>query len=520
MKYIECKPNQQGCCFIKLCFFLILSQVIFANFVLANSQPSVKGKQDIRDAIVKIYAVTSKPNYFSPWKIGDPENSTGSGCVISGERILTNAHVISNQKFIQVQLYGQSKRYNAHVLYVSHEADLALLSVEDKSFFLDTTPLQIGTLPNTLQEVLVYGFPTGGESLSITKGILSRIEYHTYAHSDFDFLTGQIDAAINPGNSGGPVIVDDRIVGIAMQNLSADDTENIGYMIPAPIINHFLIDIADEKYDGFPILGFTTQKMENPDMKDKYSMKDGQTGVLVNHVYWNSSAQGNISKNDVILFIDGHQISDDGTIEFRPKERTTYSYYSDIHQIGGTIKLIVLRNGKIKNISYPLNQTGYDFELVAPKQYDKNPQYFIFAGIVFSPLTQNLLCEWEDCNPSAYLNVHLTKKPTKDMQEVIVAVQVLPDDINKGYHDKMALIITEVNGQKFNNFNDFYRLVKTSNSEFISFEDNQDNEIVIDRIKAEESHERILKTYNIESDSSPDMKSFQASNYKILGHRP
>lgn len=53
------------------------------------------------------------------------------------------------------------------------------------------------------QEVTAYGFPTGGDSLSVTKGIVSRIEYQTYAHSDLMFKAIQIDAAINAGNSGG-----------------------------------------------------------------------------------------------------------------------------------------------------------------------------------------------------------------------------------------------------------------------------------------------------------------------------
>lgn len=505
---------------MKLCFFLILSQFIFSNSTLANSQPSIKGKQDVKDAIVKIYTVASEPNYFSPWNIRDNESVTGSGCVISGERILTNAHVISNQKFIQVQLYGQSKRYNADVLYVSHEADLAILSVEDKSFFSDTTPLQIGALPETLEEVLVYGFPTGGESLSITKGILSRVESQEYVHSEFTFLAGQIDAAINPGNSGGPVIVDGKVIGIAMQGLSPDETDNIGYMIPSSIIDHFLVDIADETYDGFPFIGFFSQDMKNPGLKQKYSMKDEQTGVLVNHVLWNASAKGNISVNDVILSIDGHNIEDDGTIEFRPNERALFYYYSDMHQIGDAINLTILRNGKVANISYPLNQTRYDFKLVTPTQYDRNPRYFIFAGIVFSPLTQNLLCEWKECSPSANLNVQLTKDPTQDVQEIIIAVQVLPDDINRGYHDKRALIITEVNGQVFKHFDDFYRLVKTSSDKFITFKASNDYEIVIDRKKAKESHNNILQTYNIERDSSPDLTSFYDSKYTIANNRP
>ena len=145
---------------------ILLIQILLILVVLFIKGPCFAKQRegnDVRKAIVQIHTVSSEPSYYSPWKLGDPENSTGSGCVIRGERILTNAHVVSNQKFIQVQQYGDSKRYNARVLYVSHEADLALLTVADKSFFYQIDPLDLGTLPETLQEVMVYGFPIGGD---------------------------------------------------------------------------------------------------------------------------------------------------------------------------------------------------------------------------------------------------------------------------------------------------------------------------------------------------------------------
>ena len=233
---------------------ILLIQILLIIVVMFIKGPCFAKQRegsDVRKAMVQIHTVSSEPSYYSPWKLGDPENSTGSGCVIRGERILTNAHVVSNQKFIQVQQYGDSKRYNARILYVSHEADLALLTVEDKSFFSYIDPLDLGTLPETLQEVMVYGFPTGGDALSITKGIFSRIVYQTYTHSSLSFIAGQVDAALNPGNSGGPVIVDNKIVGVVMQALKSEDTENIGYIIPTPVIKHFLKDIEDGSYNGF-----------------------------------------------------------------------------------------------------------------------------------------------------------------------------------------------------------------------------------------------------------------------------
>ena len=57
---------------------------------------------DIKDAIVKIYAVQSQSDYFRPWNKSGPVQGTGSGAIIKGRKILTNAHVVSDSTFIEV----------------------------------------------------------------------------------------------------------------------------------------------------------------------------------------------------------------------------------------------------------------------------------------------------------------------------------------------------------------------------------------------------------------------------------
>lgn len=59
--------------------------------------------------------------------------------------------------------------------------------------------------------VTVLGYPTGGDTISVTSGIVSRVELQQYAHGAFTLLAVQIDAAINPGNSGGPALIRDKV---------------------------------------------------------------------------------------------------------------------------------------------------------------------------------------------------------------------------------------------------------------------------------------------------------------------
>lgn len=66
----------------------------------------------------------------------------------------------------------------------------------------------------------------GGENISVTKGVVSRIESMDYAHGAINLPAIQTDAAMNPGNSGGPVCIGNKVVGVAFQTLG--HSNNIG----------------------------------------------------------------------------------------------------------------------------------------------------------------------------------------------------------------------------------------------------------------------------------------------------
>ena len=87
---------------------------------------------------------------------------------------------------------------------------------------------------------MVVGYPTGGDNISVTKGVVSRVGFVTYSHAGRRLLAIQTDASINPGNSGGPTMQGNKVVGVAFEAMS--NMENIGYSIPITIIKHFFND--------------------------------------------------------------------------------------------------------------------------------------------------------------------------------------------------------------------------------------------------------------------------------------
>ena len=413
-----------------------------------------------RKATVKIITTYIHPSYTVPWRMQSHSTHVGSGAIIGGNRILTNAHVVSDATFIQVQKENDPKKYEAKPLFIGHECDLALIRVIDDAFFHETLPLDISEhLPKLKSVVATFGYPIGGRRISITEGVVSRIEIGTYLHSrKAAFLRIQTDAAINPGDSGGPVIQGDRMVGVAFQGIKGAD--NIGYMIPAPIIRHFFKDVEDGRFDGSPDLGILDDNLENEQSRRFRSMGKDQSGRLITRVISGSSAEGHLKPGDVILAIDGIPIANDGSIPFKTG-RIMYSHRVDMRQIGEEVTLSILRNGLSHNVTFPLKVPPVRIPWF--NEFETLPRYVVFGGIVFQPLSQEYLKArdaWRQHSDSRmlyyfyYLEQDILKS---DRKEIVMLSRVLRDPGNTYISDISDKIVASINDMKILAFDDVTR---------------------------------------------------------------
>ena len=273
--------------------------------------------------VIRVFATSQDPDFDGPWQARTPSNSTGSAVVIGPGLLLTGAHVVANATFLQVQKPSHPDKAIASVRAVSHDCDLALLEVVDPPDFLsDIEPAQLGPMPQLRDKVAVVGYPVGGEEISITEGVVSRIEVQRYSHSQRHLLAVTVDAAINAGNSGGPVFGNNKVVGIAFQKLTGVD--NIGEMVPPPIIRAFLDGVKHGKRPEVPALGITTQNLENPLLRRQLGLNDNERGVVVLHVDHGGSADRILQPRDVITTIDGLPIANNGTVQYQGRHRTRY----------------------------------------------------------------------------------------------------------------------------------------------------------------------------------------------------
>jgi len=457
-------------------------------------------EQDLGEAsVVRIYATSQSPDYENPWQTQAPQSGTGSGVVIDDRRILTGAHVVADATFIQVQKVSEPRKWVVEVEAISHDCDLALLRVEDPAFMEGLTPPELGPLPQLRDRVSVVGYPVGGEEISITEGVVSRIEVQSYSHSKRSLLAVTVDAAINEGNSGGPVYLDGRVSGIAFQSLK--DAENIGEMVPALLIRRFLESVATGRPPQVPGLGVATQTLENPRLKQRIGLKESQTGVLVNTVEEGGSAAGVLEPGDALLTVDGHPIADNATIRYRGRIRTTFDAVLGDKFVGDELPVHILRGGRTLDLRLPL----VPFVSLVPRpQYDTRPDYFVYGGLVFLPLTIDYLRTWRDWwdkAPAEFIHAYYHGTRTTERQELVVLNNILADEINVGYEGRFNTTVAAVNGQVPRDMRHFVSLVDAQRG-VVELRLSDHTTVVFDAESARARGPIILERYRVSGDRS------------------
>lgn len=464
--------------------------------------------KSLHSSVIKIYTTSQKHNWYTPWQKEYQEQSTGSGVIIEGRRILTNAHVVSNQIYLEARRSGDPRRFQARVLFVGHDTELAVLTVDDPAFWEGARPIPLGRTPRQRERLAVYGFPTGGDELSITEGTVSRLDLVNYAHMGYNLLAAQTDAAINPGNSGGPAIVDGRIAGVSFQSRVDQGVENIGYIVPMEMIRRFLLDISDGRYDGIPLVSLGLAKIESEALKRRLRLPPGAAGALVTAVFPGYAPGGEIKPGDAILAVDGREIAGDLTFRHDEDTRLGLFYLFNMKQVGDSVRLKLWRDGRPREEKLVLRPR---WELVTGPHYDEAPSYIVHAGLVFTVLTRNYMWHWppESQHPPF---VHLERYgyPESDGERVIILSHILPDAVTAGYTDLNNMIVDKINGRPVRRLAEAAEALRAPLDGFLVVEFDRattlNSIMVLDAAAAAAAHPAILERSGVEHDRSADLR--------------
>ena len=454
--------------------------------------------------MIQIHTFSQQPVWEAPWRFQSVGRGGGSGFVIKGKRIMTNAHVVSWDRQIMVRRYQDSRPYIAKVQFIGHDCDLAVLEVEDERFFEALQPLDFGDLPKVRSSVVTYGYPAGGEQISYTRGVVSRIELQGYVHiGNRSYLGVQTDAAINPGNSGGPVIQDGQVVGVAFQGIAG--LENTGFFIPPPVIEHFLKDIEDGNYDGFPQAGIRLVALENPAYRRFLKMPDNKLGAKVDSVLPIPSSQKVLKEEDVILQIGPYPVASDSTILYRGNRVHAALAFQEA-QHGGSVPLKLWRDGREIDASLPT--FVYAADRTIGNQYNTLPRYYVYGGLVFTPLSLDYMKtfgrNWADsANAELVYELYYRRHETESevRPEPVVLVSLLADAVNANFTIRGNTLVDKINGVRIEKLEDVVKAFETGSNpqHVVEFVPHHTFEC-LDRAEAEKANRRILQTYGVPSD--------------------
>jgi len=472
----------------------------------------------VENSVVKIFSTIRYPDPFRPWTKQAPREATGSGVILPGHRILTNAHVVLYASQVQVQANQSGDKISATVVAVAPGIDLAVLKIDDDSFFDNRPPLAWeAALPQIKDAVFVYGFPTGGTNLSITKGIVSRIEFAPY-NFPVSGLRIQIDAAINPGNSGGPAVSGDKMIGLAFSRLGGAD--NIGYIIPCEEIALFLKDIEDGHYDGKPAMFDEIQTMENPTLRPFLKLEKGMDGNIV-RLPDNSDPNYPLKKWDIITKIGDAPVDNEGMIHVGDL-RVRFDYLVQKIAQNGKVPLTVVRDGKVMNIELPVNSTR---PMLIGSLDGDYPAYFIYGPLVFSSATSDFVdriagsgsgAEMLGMMGSPLITRRGDRPATPDEELVVVASPFFPHKLSQGYSNPIAWTLKSVNNTKITSLHQLVELLRDLKDDYVVFDFyGRDLEtLVFPRKDMLAATEDILNDNGVRTQGSPELMTIWSAKPK------
>jgi S1-C subfamily serine protease len=447
--------------------------------------------------VVQVTLIVGEKNFLTPWRMGGQQQARCSGVIVDAEKriILTNSHCVASTMMLFVTREDHLTPVMASVREIARDLDLAWITTEAASFWENPSKftkidLSATALPYLSANVNVVGFPQGGNSITITKGIVSRLDGSVYpngldqgARNTPDSLPiVQVDASINHGNSGGPAF-DEKggLMGLAFCSLAG--ASNVGYIIPALLLKNFVETVQEAgRWQAQPEVGAMFRPILNPSLRSWLRLKESDTGVQVRSISPKSPLHELVRKGDVLLRIDGLPVSGEGTITQTISGRKVAFPFDTLvteKKGGETTAMEFLRVNTttgahqtfpVKAVFHPIQPLAARFD-DSPmddkgrEYFTAVPDFFVFGTIVWgvfsNPVLQQALAQKMEVPWT--VRKHALHQWRKGDEEVVVLMQGLSHRCNQEYDMSTMRVLRFFNGQKISNLKEFIKLAGAAN---------------------------------------------------------
>lgn len=411
----------------------------------------------LRASVVTLRITGQEWNWKTPWSKQSPWSRTVTGLVVSGPRILVATPSIGNHLLLEAQKMGEDLRTPARLVLSDPEGPLALLAVDDPTFWKGLTPLPLADAAPAEGEITVNRWLRSGQFES-SRATLRQVRGNRHGLSRTTLLTLEVSSSLDGAGDSEVLAKDGAVVGLA----TSKQGETL-QALAAPVLRQFVAEAASPSYRGFARAGIAWQDLTNPALRAHLGLRDGETGVRLTRVLPHGSGAGVLEPGDVVLEVAGRKLDPTGQFEHPVYGKLLFPLLlTDGARPGDTLRFKILRAGERHDVDVVLKRMRSEDDKVPPYILGRGPDYLVSGGLVFQELSVPYLSTWGDWmrrGPTRLLVAYDREgaEPTPEAPRIVLLSSVLPDPCNLGYQDLRDLIVTSVNGVRIGRLEDARR---------------------------------------------------------------
>jgi S1-C subfamily serine protease len=404
-----------------------------------------------KPSVVRVNVTSQAWDFVRPWGKRPPLSKRAVGAVLKGQRVLVTGELVANANYVELETPDGAAKVPASIEVVDYESNLALLKAEDASFLngFAAAAVEKAVAGDGLS---VLQLENTGTVLA-TRCVLSTVEVGRYPFDDAPLLLYRTTVPLQFRDSGFtlPVFKDGALAGMVMRY---DNGTKSAELVPAPVIEHFLKDAADGRYEGFPRVGMAYSNMRDPQFRRYTGMPEGVSGgVYVTDVLKGGPAEAaGLKAGDVLLEVAGHPVDHDGNYADPVFGRLSITHLIGRHFSGESLVFTVLRNRQKMEIRVKVESRPARQQVVEPYVVDRAPSFYLLGGLLFQELSRQYLKEWgaewtkKAPEEFLYLDRHQAELYPEGNRKVVVLTGVLPSESTIGYESLAQIVLEKING--------------------------------------------------------------------------
>lgn len=463
--------------------------------------PSAKAQPPV----VRVNVASQASSFTQPWRKNTRSLRQGLGVVLMDGRILVTAELIANHTYVELEKPDTALKAPAKVEVVDYDANLALLAAPAAEFLQSIPGARLDESAEVGDRIDVMQLEPNGRPV-ITPATITTIEVGPYPVDENAFLVFKLSVPLQSRENSFtvPAFKDGRLVGLVMRYQPMTQTADL---VPAPVIEHFLQAVDHPPYAGFPRAGLTFSDTRDPQLRQYAKLPDGKGGAYVTKVVPGSPADGaGIKVGDVLLSVDGLAIDQDGNYEDERFGKISLAHYvSTVLQAGKQVPIVVWRDGTENTLEGTVAPRDRSLMISQPYIFDREPDYIVAGGIVFSELSRQFLREWgsnwSDEAPLhlVYLDRYQSEAP-EGRQRIVFISDVLSGPNSIGYDHLRYEVVDEVNGKKIGSLKDLADALDHPADSFHRINLSEDpGSVVLDVEGSKAEEARIMSDYAVPS---------------------